>query len=315
MYAICIESSHARGMGHLFRALNLINELKIRGVELIIYVNNNEKAIEIIKERRIDYRVVNLADVQSEWERKLIAKDNIKVWINDRLDTQLTHVRILKKNNIKVISFDDFGSGANSVDLNIVGLNFLGPLKVKGKKRCIGLQYLILDKDISLYRKQRTNIESVLVTMGGSDTHGATINVVRQLKNMNVSATIQLGPSFNHHEDLEKVLDGSFKVISNLPSLIKEFKNHDLAITGGGITAFEAIASGLPILMIANEEFEVPICEAIQNLGLGIYVGKHDKFKITKPHLNMLIEKMSKDGMNLISPFGVVNVVNEILRL
>ena len=89
MYAICIESSHARGMGHLFRAINLINELKIRGVELIIYVNNNEKAIEIIKERRIDYRVVNLADVQSEWETKLIAKDNNALFFTNTLTSVL----------------------------------------------------------------------------------------------------------------------------------------------------------------------------------------------------------------------------------
>ena len=315
MFAICVESSHIRGMGHLFRAINLINELNARGLCSIIYINNNEKSIKIIEQRGISYRVVDLNNFHSRWEKEVITKDCIKVWINDRLDTRISHVKKLKDNSVKVISFDDFGDGSKEVDLNIVGLYFTDPSKVNGLNKCIGVRYLILDSDIDLYKKKRNRIETILVTLGGSDTHGVTVNVINQLKKLDIRATILLGPSFNHYDALEKVIDTSFKVIKNVPSLAKEFANYDLAITGGGITAFEAAASGLPVLMIANEIFEIPICETLQNLGIGIYIGKYDKFQITNSHFRIPVERMSRKGMELISPFGAVHVVDEILRV
>jgi hypothetical protein len=63
-----------------------------------IYINNNEKSIKLLKQRDMAYRVVNLNVYNTEWEKKLIKKDNVKVWINDRLDTCIKHVDNLKNN-------------------------------------------------------------------------------------------------------------------------------------------------------------------------------------------------------------------------
>ena len=51
---LCIESSHSRGMGHLFRGLNFIDYFSRRGYKILVLINDNEIAIEILKSREIN---------------------------------------------------------------------------------------------------------------------------------------------------------------------------------------------------------------------------------------------------------------------
>ena len=48
MFAICIESSHQKGMGHLFRALNFVEELKNKQEKCVVVINENENATTIL---------------------------------------------------------------------------------------------------------------------------------------------------------------------------------------------------------------------------------------------------------------------------
>ena len=92
--------------------------------------------------------------------------------------------------------------------------------------------------------------------------------------------------------------------------------NHDLAITGGGITAFEANASGLPAIVIANEIFEEQVGRHLDKLGGTKYAGHHTEFidfSLDIPRLS--IEEMSKLGIKNIELDGVKNVVGKILEL
>jgi spore coat polysaccharide biosynthesis predicted glycosyltransferase SpsG len=76
--------------------------------------------------------------------------------------------------------------------------------------------------------------------MGGSDTYGVTIQVIKLLKKFGKKATILLGPAFSHWPELKKELNSNFTIKRTVPSLIAEFKKYDLAITGGGVTPFLA---------------------------------------------------------------------------
>ena len=41
--------------------------------------------------------------------------------------------------------------------------------------------------------------------------------------------------------------------------MAEEMSRHDLAVTGGGMTPFEANAAGLPCIVVANETFEIQV--------------------------------------------------------
>lgn len=315
MFALCVESSHQKGMGHLFRTINLIDVLNVNNAQYIVIINNNKIACEILKSKAIPYETVDLADYESNWERALIAKHGIDVWVNDRLDTDIRHVWNIKSSALKIVTFDDRGSGAELADIHVAALAFAREGQPKGRTVLAGLDYLILNKDIAKYKRVREKVENIIVSLGGSDTYGVTLKVVDILKGLNKKATLHIGPSFMHHKELEMAANDNFSIINKVPSLMATFYEYDLAVTGGGITPFEANASGLPCIIIANEIFEIENGKFLDELGSSVFAGYHENINVGSFNMDLDIEKMSMTGINSISLNGAENVYRMIQSL
>jgi spore coat polysaccharide biosynthesis predicted glycosyltransferase SpsG len=151
--------------------------------------------------------------------------------------------------------------------------------------------------------------------LGGSDTYGVTVKVVRLLKEMNLTATIVVGPAFMPMAMLDEVLTEGFTLKRGVPSMIEEFYRHDLAITGGGITPFEANASGLPCVVIANELFEIPVGMALQKQGGSLFAGHHESLSLPLFRADLPLKQMSRAGMNNIGLQGTQRVIGALLEL
>ena len=315
MFALCIESSHQKGMGHLYRALNFIDFINGRNEPSIVFINNNEAACDVLNSRGMLFETVDLTDCVGDWETGLISKHGIDVWVNDRLDTDIRHARNIKKNGVKLVTFDDRGSGAELADIHVAALAFAREGQPKGRNILAGLDYLILNREIAKYKRVRTHAKNIIVTLGGSDTYGVTLKVVGILKGLNKKATVHIGPSFKHRKELEAMIDKDFHIISNVPSLMEEFSRHDLAITGGGMTPFEANASGLPCIIIANEIFEIPNARLLSEIGSSVFAGYHKDINTDFFKMELDIEKMSIAGMDAIKLNGAENVYRQIREL
>ena len=196
MIAFCVESSHEKGMGHLFRCLHLLEYLESKEEPVFVLINDHEPSVKLLEERDISFNIVDLKDRESNWESELIHKYNIAVWINDRLDTYIRHALNVKKNDIPLITFDDRGSGSELCDLHFAPLAFENADQLKGVKVFTGVDYLIINPEIKQFQRLRTNAEKIIISMGGSDTYGVTVKVVQMLKSLGQSATVHIGPSF-----------------------------------------------------------------------------------------------------------------------
>lgn len=300
------------GMGHLFRILNFIECLISKREDFIVFLNDDSTALEILKSKGIKYEIVDLKDKGSDWETSLIERCGIDIWINDRLGTEINHSQNVKKNNILLITFDDNGAGAEMADIHVAALAFSKEAFPKGKKILSGIDYLILNKEIAKYRRLRKNQENIIVTLGGSDTYGVTVKVAGILKELGKKATLHIGPSFRHYSELEALMDSNFQIISRVPSMAETFYNYDLAITGGGITPFEANASGLPCIIIANEVFEIANGHFLEGMGSSVFAGYHESINISLFRKELDIEKMSRIGINTIPLEGAENIYKEI---
>jgi len=312
MFGICLEASHKKGLGHLYRILNLVEFLNSVNKDFVVFVNNDKTAVSLLKENSVNFEFVNLSDFESDWETELIKKYRLNVWINDRLDTNIRHSQNIVKNGIKLITFDDAGSGAELADVNFAGLPFMFNEDLKGKKICKGIKYLVLNKEINVFKRKRKDINNILITLGGSDTYGVTLKIVKILKELNKKACVITGPSFLHKNELEKLINDNFTVKNTVPSLIEEFYKYDIAITGGGITPFEANACGLPCIIVANELFEIENAKYLDNLGSSVFAGYHEKINMEVFTKELNIEKMSKIGMENIKTNGIENIYKEI---
>jgi len=316
MFAICLESSHKKGMGHLFRMLTFAKYLTQKAQKIIFIINEHEKTKEILELNKYEYEIANLKDITSDWESTLNKTYNFRYWINDRLDTNINHVKNVLKNNIKIITFDDLGSGATESNLNICGL-FFNENNLKGKKVLRGIQYLILNPEINNLRKKRNEFKKVIVSFGGSDTYGVTVKVLKLLKKYHINASIHIGPSFQHHEDLNKELTKNYKTISFVPSFIKELSKYDLAITGGGITPFEANYLGIPSLIVANEPHEINNGRFLEKIGSSYFLGFHTEINETyfRTLKTLDLEKLSSNAISKLKHNALEEIFKEINNL
>lgn len=333
MLAICIECSHQRGMGHLFRALNLIRFLKKKRTPYVLLSNADRAASEILREQGVTPVIVDLQDTASDWEGRLIVERGITVWLNDRLDTGAETAAHVKRTGILLFTVDDMGAGAELADGNFASLIFDPIQRVPGKAVYRGSNYLILNPEIAKYRRPRERLERILVTLGGSDTYGVTLRVIAFLKKWRrqetaasggaanrSKVTILIGPGSAVRREAEAAVQGTdFTIATHVPSLMAFFAEFDFAITGGGVTALEAAASGLPCMVIANERHEIQIGEYLERTGCALFAGYYQEM-VPEQMTGVTdgqIREMSRRGMEAVDLLGterIYDVLTQALR-
>jgi len=312
--ALCIEASHARGMGHLYRSLVLAQALAAAGQDCLFLVNDDPVACRILSQKGHRFESVPL-HANEAWEARIAASQQIDLWINDRHVTDAAHAARVKALGIPLVTFDDRGPGSADADLHIAAMIVDPQEPVAGRRILRGFDYLVLNPEISRFRRLRTGPGSTLVTLGGADTYGATVKVVKALAAAGRPATVVVGPAFRYHEELANAATPDFVIKDTVPSLIEEFSHHALAITGGGVTPLEACASGLPCIVVANEDFEGPIGRALDRLGAARFAGHHTALDVDLLSSALPIGDMSRDCLAAVPLRGVDRVVDALLAL
>lgn len=299
MYVICVESSNSRGMGHLFRALLYVDYLKTNHIKYLFLVNNDEKSLQILTRRGIEYLLVDFNDIQSNWEAKIIREYQVDVWINDKFDTSMEMGKHISQTGILFCMIDDIGNADIYADIHFAGMIYPTKKKLNGKQIYCGIDYIILNPIIEKYRRQRKELNRIVVSMGGSDPHDVTLDVTKELLKYQYNVDIVIGPNFKQKEALLKLSHDRFQIFQNVPSLMEKFHDYDLAITGGGVTCCEANAAGLPCIIIANALHEENTGKYIESLGGALYIGNfgiwNRNILLSLPDLNLA--EMSQNGM------------------
>lgn len=298
VYVICVESSKTRGMGHFFRSLLYADYLNTIGRSYIILINNDEHAVEIYKKRGIPYRIVDYCD-NSDWETEIIKEFGADVWLQDKFETSMQMAQNITRNKVLFCAIDEFGPGAELCDIHFAGMIYLTGHKVDGKRVYCGTKYVVLNPEIEKYRRIRTSVSRVVISLGGSDPYGMTVEIVKQISKTELNVSVIIGPDFDYYSQLVSANVNGYPILKNVPSLIEEFFKYDFAITGGGITCCEANSCGLPCIIIANAVHEIRTGYYMQKMGGAIYGGSFQEWnkEILKNITDIDIMKMSRAGM------------------
>ena len=155
-----IIGNKKNGTGHIYRSLSLAKEIKSK--YKVIFVTNKFEKLAIMKLKKTNYKII-LYPKKNIFEKIAILKPNIV--INDVLSTKKSEIRVLKKNKIKVINFEDLGRGAELSDLTINEI-FEKP-RVSNNKIVWGKNYFFLrDEFIRIKKNNYTNIKNILLFLG-----------------------------------------------------------------------------------------------------------------------------------------------------
>lgn len=314
MYVICIESSVSRGMGHLFRAFLYIDYLQKNKFPYLLLINNDPASINILKKKNIDYVLVDFTDTVSNWEQKIIQKYHAKIWINDKFETSLELGKHVTETGCLFCLIDDVGEAEKFADIHFAGMIYPTKKDIKGKEIYCGSDYIILDSQIAKYKHVRHSLNKLIISLGGSDPHGITVEVIKELLNYDYNVDVIIGPNFRYKEHLDNILHGKYNVFQNVPSLAEIFYDYDFAITGGGVTCCEANAAGLPCMIIANAEHEKNTGHYVSSLGGAVYAGDFANWnkRLISELPNYDLESMSRCGMKAFRLDTVERIINII---
>ena len=193
--------------------------------------------INLIVIDNLDFKEKILKQINDTVNAKMVMVDNLTPKNDEYADIVMSLVR------------SNF-SNKNINNNNINTMYFCGP------------KYLILRDEFDIFKSKKDlkpKIEDILLIFGGSDPSNHTSTVLEKL-NDDLRINIVLGPEFKHFDNLDKILKNKPAdnvIVHKEPGNVAELMyNADLVITSPGLSMFEAVYVGSPVLVISQNALQ-----------------------------------------------------------
>lgn len=327
MILIFTESLSTTGLGHLGRCTALAEILIESGnkVEIILHSDGTGLGGEI----KVTIEVLNW---KSEKElNKICNRKKPKLIIVDSyLANTKDYIKISNKVP-KLICVDDMQRIEYPKDSIILNPGFGGRFIDYDNRRhkiFTGPGYALLRKPFRKpikYQPIRTNIERVLITVGGDDKK----NIVPQLLDIvnsefsNWRKEVIVGPSFKNLEKIKQNSDSNTYLHQGLSALeIRDLMlDVDLAITAGGQTTYELAKCGIPMIVMEIVENQRKNIQGFmsEDLALFINLDNMNQFPfLLKENLDFLSPRKNRFDyrnrlINFFSQFNSVSLYNSMI--
>ncbi|MEE3346573.1 MAG: glycosyltransferase [Nitrospinota bacterium] len=317
---ISCKTSFPQGMGHLVRQTHIAKILRNRGAEITFFIPNYPPAQVWLDRCQFPRKTLN--DPLALTEKETGPLDLI---ILDIQDTPSAFIRKIRQNKKPVVSFEDLGEGRNHVDL-LIDCN-LGEENSVGLpvQTLFGYPYSVLAPEFeTLHSKKRElngSIESVLITLGGTDPHSLTSLLADKLLQIqpNLSMTLLAGPGCKNIpalKDLE-TQNETVKLLESTSQMAQTLFDHSAVFCAGGVTLHEAMAVGTPAFVINQVSHQVEKADRAEKQGAAMNLGMAESWNESRlPEIlesrPETLEKMSLAGKNLIDGKGLKRVADAI---
>lgn len=263
------------GTGHIQRCLQLAHSFIEHNI-LFVLDEKSDIAVNKIKESFFPYRVIKNEDEIYD----IIDEFSCDILVNDMLNTDEDYIRACKRKGVRVINFEDLGSGAEYADVVINDLyeknNDLPNFYWGSDYYCIRDEFLLANPS-----KFNSKVQEILVSFGGTDPNNLTLKVFNCIgkiqKEHDIHFTFILGMGYKNYEQLEAMAAKSnlnVSIIRNVPRMSEYMVKADIAISSQGRTMLELARMAVPTILLAanereqNHEFGY-LDNGFINLGLG----------------------------------------------
>ena len=251
-----------------------------------------------------------------------------RLLILDHYDYGAEAVGVLRKTFDTVAYVDDFGhAGRYPVDAvinqNVFASSSLYPPR-KGLRLFLGNRYTLIPKGI-LAGKSRENFDGplrLLISLGGAASKGSLLRIFRAFAL--VRKEIPKGRAFLMRGI---ALNGSDSVPDGIelvqPARIAQtMASVHLAVSAGGVTAYELACLGVPAILVVTAENEKKKAEALEKKGAAVQLGWIHSVRPERL-ARMIIklwkdrgkrERMRKCGRQLIDGKGAARLARDLKR-
>jgi len=294
MLVIRCEFSEEIGYGHFFRSLVLAKLLNdYQSVRVAVPENLFSEASKITPK---NIRLISIP------ENKLYSSEIIFY----PKDTTTIFLDLSHKNNIEnTTNLNYLIDEVLSRNINLIFINGLekerfkldsfnkriyeiipyetSKLKIQNIKHKIlyGANYSIHNPDFyQNFRKRKylTQPRKFVITFGGSDPCSHTIKILKSIININIRLNVRvlIGPGFSKkNKEIINLVAArrSYKVIKNNQDIVKHLDWADVCICGSGITRYECLAIGVPVIFGAINSYHIKLSLSYQKMGTSLFLG------------------------------------------
>ena len=283
------DGSPALGMGHVYRAIALAQELNEHQLTIVTKCEGeNRIGADFLLSQ--PYPVKTIED-EAEFLGLL---EDIKphITILDVLDTSETYMQKVKSYSQGVVSLEDLGPGARLAD---VVINDLYTDLYPQHNHWYGVQNAILSshfETIHAPKKANRKIKKIIVAFGGTDPQNLTIKTLSALKDTSFEGevTVVLGPGYLHKQFHLSSYQLKGTVKQSVKNMALLMQTADLAITSAGRTVTELMTLGIPTLVMCQNIRELRHTHASSPFGvINLGLGEHVAVSTLAQHIMMLL--------------------------
>lgn len=296
------DASAAIGMGHVTRCLALAQQLRASGVSVEFVCRDAAgdllSAIETAHGFKVSCLPADVADWRDDLSGTLglACRDSRPDWIVvDHYQLDARWEKGAKENCGRLLAIDDIADRDHGSDL-LLDQNLHAAPEARYRNRVpqacrmlLGPRFALLRSEFNAWQGWRRDIPPratrVLVTLGGGDAEDVTSTVLTGLAQiaefpLEIHALAGSGhPRWAQLQTLAARLggEGRHRIVlerhsDRMPELMAWA---DVAVTGGGSTAWELAFMGLPSLLITLSEDQRPNVAALAAAKLGVDLGDY----------------------------------------
>jgi CMP-N-acetylneuraminic acid synthetase/spore coat polysaccharide biosynthesis predicted glycosyltransferase SpsG len=262
------------GFGHLYNAIAVADFMP--EYECIFAVPPNScQALSFLQS--FNYRV---EQVRSQDLAMFCSKEQVRVLINDCLDTTKEFMTSVRPYVNHIVNFEDLGHGSMYADLVFNALYYDSyPLD----NHFYGPEYFLLRPEfyaLSVNRRfyLRDVVSDVLICFGGTDPSCLTLKVLNSIHSIcrerKINITVVLGPGSKSSDFISEPRFADVKFLQSVTNMAALMAQADLAFSAAGRSVVELGFCGTPSIVLAQNSREllhtcVLPTNGVVNMGLG----------------------------------------------
>lgn len=287
--AIYVNGNNKRGIGHIYRALEMADEFYVKPD---IYYDTNQTDPKVFG--KTTHNLIPVNGIAELFDR--CKRNEYTVFINDILTTSIDYMIGLRSvlPKAKIVNFEDDGEGIIKADLVFNALFH----ETEYPQVHAGEKYYISGKTFMFYEpiEIKEKVKRVFISFGGADPQNYSdrlLNMICKPEYKDYEFVVVLGRAkynvealmeFNKYDNIEVLYD-----VSNMPELMTSC---DVGITSRGRTGYELAILGIPSISMAQNQREEKHGFVCNENGF-TYIGLNPDDEIIESNLRMYLN-MSK---------------------
>ena len=271
---IVVRAGYNEGLGHVARMLVLASFWQNMGGRVTFFVNNFPPALRWIEEEGYSYK---LLDDGPAIDSERIAAVTPDIVIVDVLDISHGELCSFRLAGAKLVVFEVRITDLLPVDIVVTAI--VEGLESRivdkaGVRYYLGMEYMLYAPTFAEFQSIEyhicSTVEKILIFCGGTDPKELSLIALTAAKKVfrKASIIVKAGPGFTD-DQISRLPGGkNIEIIEPRVDMASLYHKADLSIVSGGLSCFEALTVGVPLVALPQNEHQMITIRRLAERGL-----------------------------------------------